>query len=71
MSHGQSFTVENCHSGQIFGGRMVWVGMSRGRIVGGRNIKAPYKPIWEKKNADFNADFRCKKYFRKSVPEKS
>jgi hypothetical protein len=23
------------------GGRMVWVGMSRGRFVGGRNVKAP------------------------------
>ncbi len=23
------------------GGRMVWVGMSRGQFVGGRNVKAP------------------------------
>ncbi len=25
----------------MLGGRMVWVGMSRGRFVGGRNVKAP------------------------------
>ncbi len=25
----------------MFGGRMVWVGMSRGRSVGGRNVKVP------------------------------
>jgi hypothetical protein len=27
----------------MLGGRMVWVGMSRGRFVGGRNIKALLK----------------------------
>jgi hypothetical protein len=26
---------------KIFGGHMVWVGMLRGRFVGGRNVKAP------------------------------
>jgi hypothetical protein len=26
----------------MLGGRMVWVGMSRGRFVGGRNVKALY-----------------------------
>jgi hypothetical protein len=26
----------------MLGGRMVWVGMSRGRFVGGRNVKAPF-----------------------------
>ncbi len=25
----------------MLGGRMVWVGMSRGRFVGGRNVKVP------------------------------
>jgi hypothetical protein len=25
----------------MLGGRVVWVGMSRGRFVGGRNVKAP------------------------------
>ncbi len=25
----------------MLGGRMVWVGMSRGRFVGGPNVKAP------------------------------
>jgi hypothetical protein len=27
----------------MLGGRRVWVGMSRGRFVGGRNVKAPYR----------------------------
>jgi hypothetical protein len=26
---------------KMLGGRMVWIGMSRGRFVGGRNVKAP------------------------------
>ncbi len=30
----------------MLGGRMVWVGMSRGRFVGGRNVKAPnFSPV--------------------------
>jgi hypothetical protein len=28
----------------MLGGRMVWVGMSRGRFVGGRNVKAQGGP---------------------------
>jgi hypothetical protein len=27
----------------MLGGRMVWVRMSRGRFVGGRNVKVPIK----------------------------
>jgi hypothetical protein len=27
----------------MLGGCMVWIGMSRGRFVGGRNVKAPLK----------------------------
>ncbi len=47
----------------MLGGRMVWVGMSRGRFVGGRNVKAPTK-AWPnrpyKKNVviDVNQQFR-------------
>ncbi len=29
----------------MLGGRMVWVGISRGRFVGGRNVKAPCMPM--------------------------
>ncbi len=28
----------------MLGGRMEWVGMSRGRFVGGRNVKVPKFP---------------------------
>ncbi len=28
----------------MLGGRMVWVRMTRGRFVGGRNVKAPVHP---------------------------
>jgi hypothetical protein len=30
----------------MLGGRMVWVGMSRGRFVGGRNVKAPSNAVY-------------------------
>ncbi len=28
---------------KMLGGHMVWVGMSRGRFVGGRNVKVPWE----------------------------
>jgi hypothetical protein len=30
---------------KMFGGHMVWVGMSRGRFVGGCNVKAPHSHV--------------------------
>ncbi len=45
----------------------MWVGMSRGRFVGGRNVKAPVDPVVGEDNADlkgqshkmFQALFKC------------
>jgi hypothetical protein len=52
LSQSWNVTVEKCHMVKVsqlkfvtvekmLGGRIVWVGMSCGRFVGGRNVKVP------------------------------
>jgi hypothetical protein len=43
MLKGRSVTVANCHSGWNVGWTYGVVGMSRGRFVGGRNVKVPLR----------------------------